>query len=242
LDCQLGLPDGDDHPYVGIMVADDADGPAWRCSGTLISPTVFLMAGPCAFETEAARGWFDNDLTDNDEYPYGGVTSVEGVPYSHPNFDGTIALPNTSDVGVVILSQPVEMDEYGALPEIALSDELNTAPGSEAMLNNVGYGRQLVKPEYIAELIRYQATPMLVELSGATSGGYNIHVSSNPGVGGGTGGPCHGDSGGPALASTGSDVVLGVGSSMRNNNCRGIVYYYRIDTEYAQEFINRYLP
>ena len=125
----FGWPDGDDHPYVGMMVADDADGPAWRCSGTLIAPKVFLTAGHCAFEAEAARVWFDTDLSDNEEYPFGGVTSVEGVAHSHPNFDGTLALPNTSDVGVVILNEPVFMDEYGVLPEIGLADELNTAPG-----------------------------------------------------------------------------------------------------------------
>ena len=97
------------------MVADDADGPAWRCSGTLISPTVFLMAGPCAFETEAARGWFDNDLTDNDEYPYGGVTSVEGVPYSHPNFDGTIALP----LSLIHISEPTRLKTRSRMPSSA---------------------------------------------------------------------------------------------------------------------------
>ena len=237
----FGWPDGDDHPYVGMMVADDAEGPAWRCTGTLISPTVFLTAGHCAFEAEAARVWFDTDLTDNEEYPFGGVTSVEGEAYSHPSFDGTIALPNTSDVGVIILSEPVVMDEYGALPEISLADELNTAPGSEAMLNIVGYGRQLVKPENIAELVRHQATPMLVELNGTTSGGYNIHLSSNPGKGGGTGGSCFGDSGGPALAAEGSNVVVGVGSFGVNANCRGVGYYYRVDTEYAQEFILPFL-
>ena len=43
-----GGPDGDDHPYVGLMVADDVDGnPLWRCSGTLISPTLYLTAGHC---------------------------------------------------------------------------------------------------------------------------------------------------------------------------------------------------
>src|SRR5438094_2078676 len=32
-----GLPDGNGHPYVGLMVAQDSSGtPLWRCSGTLL--------------------------------------------------------------------------------------------------------------------------------------------------------------------------------------------------------------
>ena len=33
-----GELDGNRHPYVGLMVAQDASGtPLWRCSGTLLS-------------------------------------------------------------------------------------------------------------------------------------------------------------------------------------------------------------
>jgi len=43
-----GTADGNRHPYVGLMVALDSDGvPLWRCSGSLLSPTVFLTAGHC---------------------------------------------------------------------------------------------------------------------------------------------------------------------------------------------------
>ena len=43
-----GRPDEGRHPYVGLMVALDSAGiPLWRCSGSLISPTVFLTAGHC---------------------------------------------------------------------------------------------------------------------------------------------------------------------------------------------------
>jgi hypothetical protein len=178
----------------------------------------------------------------NEEYPYGGETSVEGIPYTHPLYNGILAFPNPSDLGVVVLDEPVEMEVYGALPSIGLAEELNSAPGIEAIVNIVGYGDQEVKPEEISEKIRYQATPMLVELNGEVSGGWNLHLSSNPGEGGGTGGTCFGDSGGPALASTESNVVLGVGSFVFNSNCRGVGYYYRVDTEYAQEFIKQYLP
>ena len=38
-----GEPDGNDHPYVGMTFNDE-----FVCSGTLISPTVFLTAGHCA--------------------------------------------------------------------------------------------------------------------------------------------------------------------------------------------------
>lgn len=59
-----GELDGDGHPYVGLMVAQDAEGnPLWRCSGTLISPTLYLTAGHCT-EAPAARAeiWFDADV------------------------------------------------------------------------------------------------------------------------------------------------------------------------------------
>ncbi|HSQ37041.1 MAG TPA: serine protease, partial [Acidimicrobiia bacterium] len=38
-----GTPDGDNHPYVGLLIFDAAPGvPGWRCSGALISPYVVL--------------------------------------------------------------------------------------------------------------------------------------------------------------------------------------------------------
>src|SRR5215218_1124848 len=59
-----GELDGNGHPYVGLMVAQDAKGnPLWRCSGTLLSATVFLTAGHCT-EAPAAHVeiWFQSDV------------------------------------------------------------------------------------------------------------------------------------------------------------------------------------
>jgi len=53
--------DGNTHPYVGLMVAQDAKGtPLWRCSGTLLSPTIYLTF---------PRMWELREITDPAELP-----------------------------------------------------------------------------------------------------------------------------------------------------------------------------
>ena len=85
-----GELDGNGHPYVGLMVAKDADGnPLWRCSGTLLSPTVFLTAGHCT-EAPAATAeiWFDADVQSGmpaNGYPYTGEAS--GTTHTHPQYN-----------------------------------------------------------------------------------------------------------------------------------------------------------
>ncbi len=97
-----GNLDGDEHPMVGLMVAlDRAGNPLWRCSGTLISPTVYLTAGHCT-EAPAASAtiWFDADVESGipgNGYPFEG--EVFGTAYTHPQYD-----PNAffvRDAGVV---------------------------------------------------------------------------------------------------------------------------------------------
>jgi V8-like Glu-specific endopeptidase len=57
-----------------------------RCSASLLSPTVVLTAGHCTDGTAVARVWFDENVQNNSEYPFGGATSYEGVPYTNPDF------------------------------------------------------------------------------------------------------------------------------------------------------------
>src|SRR5512139_1246232 len=112
-----GELDGEGHPYVGLMVAQDAQGnPLWRCSGTLLSSTLFLTAGHCT-EAPAAHVeiWFASDVESGipaNGYPYDG--EVGGTPYTHPQYN-----PNAFylyDLGVVVLDKPLKMKKYGALP------------------------------------------------------------------------------------------------------------------------------
>ena len=39
----IGSPEGDAHPHVGLLIFDTDGVPSHRCSGTLISPTVMVI-------------------------------------------------------------------------------------------------------------------------------------------------------------------------------------------------------
>lgn len=226
-----GELDGDAHPYVGLMVADDADGnPLWRCSGTLLSPTLFLTAGHCT-EAPATRAtvWFESDvqagIPDNG-YPSGGPTSVDGTVFTHPSYD-----PNAFylfDLGVVILDEPVEMAEYGALPELGTLDSLKNKKGQQdRTVVAVGYGLQKINPVFVEEnRVRMQATLNIVDLTGTAGipAGTSVMLSGNAH----TGGTCFGDSGGPQFLND-TRIVVAVTSFGLNGNCAGVGGGYRVD-------------
>jgi hypothetical protein len=72
-----GSPDGNNHPYVCLIVFDDANGPAWRCTGSLIAPNVVLTARHCSEGVVAARIWITPSVQGNPDYPNSGDTSYD---------------------------------------------------------------------------------------------------------------------------------------------------------------------
>ena len=229
---KYGELDGNRHPYVGLMVAKAANGtPLWRCSGTLLSPTVFLTAGHCT-EAPAAHVeiWFAADVQSGypaNGYPYTG--DVGGTPSTHPDFN-----PNAFflyDLGVVVLDAPVVMPAYGALPQLNQLDGLKTRRGQQDVgFTAVGYGMQASFPDAAAWKdqafkIRMVAYPRLVQINvPGSTGDFSMLLSNNAN----TGGTCFGDSGGPNFIGT-SNVIAGVTSYARNGNCAGTGGVYRVD-------------
>ena len=226
-----GELDGEGHPYVGLMVAQDADGnPLWRCSGTLLSDTVFLTAGHCT-EAPAAHVeiWFDADVESGipaNGYPFTG--DVGGTPNTHPQYN-----PNAFflfDLGVVVLDTPYALSEYGALPGLNQLDALKTRRGhQDVTFTAVGYGLQESFPDAASwqennRRVRMVAHPKLNQINGGLVGDFSLLLSNNTH----TGGTCFGDSGGPNFIGT-SNVVAGVTSFGLNGNCAGTGGVYRVD-------------
>ena len=250
-----------EHPFVGLAVFYDANGEfLWRCSGTLLSPTVFLTAGHCA-DTRGgavtARVYFQQDAgahydpaTELDPvtgYPDTCAAGTEGTTCatSHQiynyDFTGRLTLPNTHDVGLLILDQPISLTEYGQLAPVGTLDSLATRRGKQSTVFTMsGYGLTY-KPNARAPLAaisfreRLMAESTLVNLNSALNDGFNLQTQGN---GDGRGGTCNGDSGGPVfLGPYSSNLVVAVTSFGLNTLCRGTDFAYRVDTADVQDWI-----
>jgi len=232
-----GEPDGNRHPFVGLVAFYGADGAySHRCSGTLIAPRLFLTAGHCTSQTASAKVWFDSELPSHPRTnPPGGIT---GTPHTHPRFDDFATYPESWDIGVVVLDESPRVDVSGRLPEAGELDDLARKRGrQDVTFTAVGYGLQRVKPEARADLTRYQATLELVNLGNALTDGFNLQHTGGDGTGGAT---CFGDSGGPIFKGN-SNVVVAVTSWGPNKTCRGAGFGYRVDLRGSLDFVQRYL-
>ena len=235
-----GELDGNRHPYVGLMVAQAADGtPLWRCSGTLLSATVFLTAGHCT-ESPAAHAeiWFDADVESGipgNGYPFKG--DAGGKVFTHPNYDPRAFF--LFDLGVVVLKKGIVMSEYGALPKLNVLDKLAQSRGlQDVTFTAVGYGLQQSFPDSASFLehnqrVRMLARPHLLQINTGFTGDFSMLLSNNHA----TGGTCFGDSGGPNFIGD-SNVVAGVTSYGLNGNCAGTGGVYRVDRADDLNFLN----
>ena len=266
-----GALDGDDHPMVGLMAAHDADGtPLWRCTGTLISETVFVTAGHCTSDdaggsVDNVEIWFGSSYDTNPDYiaaleagdetpcttgdetrtkadddrlpGYPCTGDVSGTAYTHPDYD-----PDTfwmHDLGIVVLDEPYELEEYASLPEVGAFDTWTS--NDKRSFTSVGYGLQEAYPDAsawkdVAEKDRMVATTELISVNTPSTGDYNMVLTNNAN----TGGTCFGDSGGPNFVED-SLVIAGVTSYGKNWTCGGQGGIYRLDREEDRAWIESFL-
>lgn len=236
--------DGNDHPWVVLLLMEIDGKPAYRCSGTLLSPTVLLTAGHCTSNHpdepfSGMRVFTESDVDHgNNNYPYAGPNSVEAIAwYAHPSYQNA---PFTyHDVGVVILAEPIILDRYGTLPEQDQLDALKTRRGlQETTFTAVGYGLQRINPVFIESArVRMVAYPHLIQINTpGFTGDFSLLLSNNHS----TGGTCFGDSGGPNFLGD-TNIIAGVTSFGINGNCAGTGGVFRIDRPDVLNFIQSYL-
>jgi hypothetical protein len=257
-----GEDDAGAHPNVVAILFRLPDG-YYSCTGTLLTPYVVLTAGHC---TESGGQvnlgtWVRNDadidelfVSERPNYPSLGAwldaTWSSGQAVPHPEFNDYAQFPNTYDVGVVLLDEPIFVDEYGELPSERQFEYLRTSRGpiSQRSAAIVGYGLEGRIPAFAGDhWYRQKGVSSVANLEkGSVLGEQNFQFTNNPGKGSGVGGTCSGDSGGPAFwidpqTGTETNIVMAVNSYSITPKCNGTDYQFRTDIETAQDFVRPYL-
>jgi hypothetical protein len=228
-----GGPDGNGHPEVGALLAQQAfsDGTWEECTGTLIAPRVFLTAEHCD------EGVSRVEVTFASAFDRATSTTYWGTWHGDPAYGKSQSDPH--DIAVVVLDNAVSGITPARLP--AAGSLSNLSGGTQ--FTPVGYGAQSVmngpggKTFHYTD-IRYVAVGTLSSVPG---NGSWLRISQNPSLG--NGGTCYGDSGGPNFLGAGSSETRIVAATTITGDtpCRSRNVDYRIDSASARAFLANYV-
>jgi secreted trypsin-like serine protease len=232
------FPDNGQHPNVGaIMVPARSPGVGYRevCSGTLVSPTIFLTASHCTafLEADSRPDFVTFDETDVEPFPSG---LIEATAVTNPAYRGG----SRDDVSVMVLKTPQTIAPASVPSSVGYLDTLGLDQNTK--LTVVGYGTSekiIVKgengPQFPFEGDR-----------GYGIGSFNaltpqwLKMSQNAAHG--DSGACYGDSGGPTFlgaAPNDGDVVLAV-TTTGDTPCYSTNVASRTDSPSARAFLSRF--
>jgi Trypsin len=237
------------HTNVGLVRFTTESG-RFRCSGTLISPTVVLTAGHCTGDTGDSPATnvyvsFNTDLALDplaagitpEESAARAANYITGTAHPDPGWDGKLSISKQHDQGVVVLDAPATSKWPGITPAPLLP--VGTLDGNQGALKKetftlVGYGVDIgEKKSQIVVAERRSTTSFLKTVQDEV---VTFQINDRDSKAGG--GSCFGDSGGPAFLGT---YVVGDASFVNSLKCNATGGYQRVDTPYARAFLEQFI-
>ncbi|MDH2413613.1 trypsin-like serine protease [Nocardioides sp. CER19] len=237
------------HTNVGVIRFTTSEG-RFRCSGTLISPTVVLTAGHCTGDDGAHPATnvyvsFDTDLPGDPlaanisaaERAARATHYITGTAHPDPGWTGKLGISKQHDQGVVVLDAPATTKWPAISPAPLLP--VGTLDANQGALKRetftlVGYG---------VEIGDKKAQVVITERRSTTSFLKNVQtevvvfqINDRDSKAGG--GSCFGDSGGGAFL---GPYVIGDASYVNSLTCNATGSYQRVDTAYSRAFLNQFI-
>jgi hypothetical protein len=237
------------HTNVGVIRFTTAEG-RFRCSGTLISPTVVLTAGHCTGDDGAHPATnvyvsFDTDLPADPlaanisaaERAARAAHYITGTAHPDPGWTGKLSISKQHDQGVVVLDAPATSKWPSIKPAPLLP--VGTLDANQGALKNetftlVGYGVEIGDKKAQVVITERRSTTSF--LKNVQSEVVVFQINDRDSKAGG--GSCFGDSGGGAFL---GPYVIGDASYVNSLTCNANGSYQRVDTAYSRAFLNRFL-
>ena len=233
-----GTPTGSSFGAVGALIYDwdgngALDGFEQYCTGSLVSPTVFVVARHCVegFPAEQLAVSFDSELLSGPLQ----LVLPEAVHYLPITVQHGVSWPE-SDLGVVILPAA---GTQGITPlKLPSAGFLNTAVTNRPRVLAVGYGASNTvqqRPGLEWDGIRKVSSSPFLKL-------YPDYLYTKQGdTGGENNGVCYWDSGGPHFLESDPTTVVAVTTGGQDPYCRSVTYHYRLDTAEARAFLGQFV-
>jgi secreted trypsin-like serine protease len=240
-----GQPDGNNHPNVGAMLRQRPSDDKYRivCSGSLISPTVYLTASHCtsfvqSFDPPYNEAWvtFDPTFTSSTTLP---ASAIHGTIYTNPLYNQRQSDPG--DIAVIVLDHAVSGVTPVDLPTAGLLEQMKAAGTLQGTkFTSVGYGVQEPQPGPGGIV---NAFPMerwySVGTFWALTPAWLLIAQTQAN---GNGGTCSGDSGGPQFLGAASETDTQVSITIKGDSfCFATNWAYRLDTPQARGFLGNFV-
>jgi len=219
------------------------------CSGTLISPTVFLTASHCTsyYTDQLAPLGYSAWISFDNPIPFDDLTSMStnliavNQVVTNPNYSQRQS--DTGDIGLLLVSS---QDTVGitpaVLPREGLLNELGARNGMKnSVYTAVGYG---VQDRVVGGGVPFfqdrNPVPRMFAFSSFNAlNNTFLRLSQNPATG--NGGTCFGDSGGPNFLDVNGVRTLVAITITGDSVCRSTNVDYRTDTASARGFLEPYV-
>ena len=221
------------YPNVGALVITFQGETGIVCTGTLISPTVFLTAAHCT-DFLPSIGVAPDDVWVTFDPTFDASSPLLGGTYHLNPLFGSGGQSNTNDVSVITLDSPVSGITPARLPTL---NYLDTIPLKSQRFTAVGYGTVREDKTKGPQTLFFDGQRRYVDQGFRSLTGSWLNLSMNPSVG--SGGTCYGDSGGPHFV--GDSNLIAAITVTGDRWCRATDVDYRIDTASARNFLKDFV-